>query len=152
MDTETTTKTPWHLWLIGALATAWNAIGPYDYIQTQTGNLDYFKSSEEMMGVDGATALAYFQDLPAWIDACWALGVWGALIGSILLLLRSRYAVWSFAISLFGLAGSTFGQLARGMPEWASGGSNTIFTIVIWSIATFLLIYAVSMRNKGVLR
>ena len=32
----------------------------------------------------------------------WALGVWLALLGSILLLMRSRWAVWSFGLSLVG--------------------------------------------------
>lgn len=145
-------KTPWHLWVVGALSTFWNLIGPYDYIQTQTGNMEYMAGAEEMMGVDAQTAMDYFAGFPAWMDAAWAFGVWGALAGSLLLLLRSKWAVIAFAVSLAGLAVSTFGQLARGMPEWASGGANTVISIVIWSIATFLLIYAASMRKKGFLR
>jgi hypothetical protein len=43
----------------------------------------------------------------------WALGVWGALAGSMLLLLRSRRAVTAFAASLVGLAVSTGYQLTH---------------------------------------
>lgn len=144
--------TPLHLWAVGAVTLLWNAFGAYDYTQTQLGNLDYFESMSVSMGVAPAEALAYFQGFPAWVHAFWACGVWGALVGSILLLLRRRFAVWSFALSLVGLAGTTVYQATSETPEWAQGGFATIISLVIWSLATFLLIYAVSMRRRGVLR
>ena len=41
-------------------------------------------------------------------------------------------------------------QTVTPKPDWADAATG--MTIVIWSVATFLLIYAVSMRRKGVLR
>lgn len=145
-------KTPWHLWVIGIVTLAWNAFGANDYTQTQLANLDYFESMSENMDVAPREALAYFQGFPAWADALWALGTWSAVVGSALLLFRSRFAIWAFAISLLGLAGTTVFQLTNDTPDWASGGFATVMSVVIWSIATFLLIYSVSMKNKGVLR
>ena len=146
------TKTPWHLWVVGIVGTLWNAFGANDYYQTQAGNLEYMAGAADTMGVGAQGAMDYFQSFPAWVDAFWALGVWGALAGTILLLLRTKYAVWAFAISLLGLAGTSVYQLVSETPEWATGTMNTVITIVIWSIATFLLIYSISMRDKGVLR
>jgi hypothetical protein len=40
--------------------------------------------------------------MPAWMTGVWAIGVWGALAGSVLLLLRSKWAVHVFAASLAG--------------------------------------------------
>jgi hypothetical protein len=145
-------KAPWHLWVIGFVSLAWNAFGANDYTQTQLGNLDYFESMSANMGASPQEALDYFQSFPAWADSFWALGTWGALLGSLLLLFRSRFAVWAFAASLIGLAGTTMFQLLNTTPEWASGGMATIMSLVIWSVATFLLIYAISMRKQGVLR
>ena len=145
-------KTPWHLWVVGVISLLWNAFGANDYLQTQLGNLDYMETMMADMGVSPEDALAYFNGFPGWVHAFWALGVWGSVLGSVLLLLRLRYAVWAFAISLLGLAGTTLYQVTSEQPEWATSGMSMIMSIVIWSLATFLLIYAVSMQNKGVLR
>ncbi len=150
--TPTERRAPWHLWAVGVVSLLWNAFGANDYLQSQLGNRDYLGGMSESMGVTADEMIVYIDSFPAWVVAFWALGVWGALIGSVLLLLRSRYAVWAFAVSLLGLAGSTIYQLATPQPDWTGGGMATIMNIVIWSIATFLLIYAVSMKNKGVLR
>jgi len=119
---------------------------------TQLGNLSYIEGMVADTGVSAAEALAHYGAYPAWVHAAWALGVWGAVLGSLLLLLRQRFAAWAFALSLLGLAGTAFYQVTSEQPEWVTGGSSTVISIVIWSIATFLLIYAVSMKNKGVLR
>lgn len=145
-------KTPWHLWAVGLISLAWNAFGANDYTQTQLGNLDYFEGMSQSMGVAPQEALSYFESFPAWADAFWAMGTWGAALGSLLLLFRTRFAVWSFAVSLLGLAGTTVYQLITERPDWATGTMATIMSVVIWSVATFLLIYSVSMRRKGVLR
>ena len=145
-------KTPLHVWIVGALSLLWNSFGAYDYTQTHLGSLAYIQSMMGDIGVPPEQVLAYFQGYPAWATALWACGVWGALLGSALLLLRSRFAFDAFAVSLAGLAGSTVYQLAAGVPEWLAGATNTGVHIAIWSAAIFLLIYALSLRRKGVLR
>ena len=89
---------------------------------------------------------------PYWLDATWALGVWGGLIGSVLLLTRSRYAVSAFTVSLVGLAGNTLSQLAlpETSPHLDSGGGIALHAAV-WTIAIGLLVYAVQGRRRGVL-
>lgn len=152
MDRRLTASTPWHLWVVGLVSLAWNAFGANDYLQTQMGNLEYYESMMEGIDATPEQVLAYFQSYPAWMHGAWAVGVWGAVLGSLLLLLRSRFAVPVFALSLLGLAVTTVYQVIEGQPEWAQGTATTAISIVIWSIATFLLIYAASMRAKGVLR
>lgn len=143
-------RTPWHVWVVGIVSLLWNGFGANDYLQTQLGNLAYFETMMGGMDVAPTEVLAYFQSFPVGVQASWALGVWGALAGSILLLFRKRFAVWAFAISLLGLAVNTLYQVLTPQPEWVE--TSAPMTIVIWSIATFLLIYAVSMKRKGVLR
>lgn len=143
--------TPWHLWVVGIVSLAWNAFGANDYVQTQAGNLDYFRQMSASIGTTPEIALAYFAGFPAWAVFFWALGVWGAVAGSVLLLLRKRWAIHAFAIALAGLAGTTSYQVITEAPDWASGGFARVMAIVIWSVTTFLLVYAISMRRKGVL-
>ena len=142
--------TPWHLWVVGGLSLLWNCFGATDYTMSQLRNETWLNAGAEAMGVTAAEMIAYIDSFPAWMHAFWALGVWGAFVGSILLLMRSRYAVWSFAASLLGLAVTTLYRVVTPQPEWMQG--DVAMNLAIWSIATFLLIYAVSMRNKGVLR
>src|SRR5687767_4451129 len=85
-------KAPWHLWVIGIVSLLWHCFGGYDYIMSQTRNADYMRMMTEPYGIDTQLALEYFDSFPLWADTAWALGVWGAVAGSILLLIRSRYA------------------------------------------------------------
>ena len=143
---------PWHLWVVGGLSLLWNAFGAYDYTMTQSGNAAYLHAAAEQMGVTAQQAYEYFSSFPAWMVAFWALGVWGALAGSVLLLLRTRFAFAAFALSLLGLAVSTAYQVTASSPDWLETSTDSTMTIVIWSVAAFLLIYAFSMTMKRVLR
>jgi hypothetical protein len=137
-------RTPAHLWVVGAVSLLWNLFGCYDYLMSKLSPESYFAS----MGMSAASS-AFMATLPAWLTVFWALGVWGSLAGSLLLLVRSRHAVTAFAVSLLGLAVSQFyQQFMMVMPEPPPLG----LTIVIWSALVFFLIYARSMAAKGVLR
>jgi len=139
-------KRPLHLWIVGALATVWNAFGAFDYLMTQTHNEAYLANFTDPQR-------AYFDSFPIWMEACWAFGVWGGLLGALLLLLRSRHAVAAFAVSLAGLAASTVYQYVLSTPpaEMMSGAMIGM-NIAIWAIAIGSLWYAVRMRKAGVLR
>ena len=143
-------RRPLHLWVVGIVSLLWNCVGALDYTMSQLRNETYLGASASGMGIKVSDMIAYINSFPAWAHACWALGVWGALAGSALLLAKSRFAVWAFGVSLLGLAGTTAYQALSLRPAWAEKAD--LMPIVIWSIATFLLIYAMSMRNKGVLR
>jgi hypothetical protein len=143
---EGSTRAPVHFWIVAVLAAVWNAFGCFDYLMTQTRNADYLAHFTD-------SQRAYFESFPMWMEACWAFGVWGGMAGALLLLLRSRYAVAAFAVSLAGLAISTFYQyvLSTPPPEMMAGGMIAM-NIVIWAVAIGLLLYAMRMRRNGVLR
>lgn len=145
-----TRKTPWHLWAVGGLSLAWNLMGVTDYTLSQLGNRTWLGAAAKNMGVTADDMIAYIDSFPAWMHAFWALGVWGAIAGSILLLARSRHAAWAFAVSLLGLGVTQFYRILTPQPEWV--GNDLALNLMLWSLATFLLIYAVSMHRKGVLR
>ena len=100
-------KAPWHLWAVGLVGLLWFAGGAYDYVQTQSRNMDYIGAAADAVGLPAEVILDYFHSYPLWADICWALGVWGSIAGGVLLLLRSRFAFHALVISLIGLAGST---------------------------------------------
>ena len=146
MEDALPAKTPVHLWIVGILSTLWNAFGAFDYVMTQSDN-------EAYMSQFPAEQRAYYETFPVWLDAAWALGVWGALAGSLLLLARSRHAVTAFAISLLGLAVSTIYTFGFSQPpEGLMSGIVIIMNIVIWAACIALLLYARRQAARGVLR
>ena len=148
-DNSMTVRTPWHLWLVGVLSLLWNGFGGYHFIMTTTQGEAYFSAS----GFDQAM-IDYYNAMPAWMYVPWVLGVWGAVAGSILLLMRSRFAVWAFALSLLGAVVSlVYGQFINPMPALpAEMAMMKWMPYVIALIAAFLAWYAWSMSKKGVLR
>ena len=152
MNKAARAKAPWHLWVLGVLSLLWFAGGANDYVMTKTENAAYLGMAAENMGTSVETILAYFNGYPAWATVCWALGVWGAVAGAILLLFRSRFAFHALLISLAGLAGSTLYTFTSDIPpEFASTG-QLVFTALIWASVVGLAAYARAMTRAGVLR
>lgn len=139
-------RTPAHLWIVGILAVLWNGFGCFDYLMTQTRNADYLA-----MFTDAQRA--YFESFPAWMEGAWAVGVWGGLLGSLLLLARSRWAVIAFALSLLGLAGgTTYQYILTSPPAEMSSPGMIAMNVAIWAVCIGLFVYAREMRRKGFLR
>jgi len=140
-------KTPLHLWAVGVVSLLWNAFGAVDYTMTKLKNMSYLAGMTPEQQ-------AFLFGFPLWANIGWALGVWGSLIGSILLLARSRHATAAFAISLLGLAINSAYQFGvRGADlQQLFGIGPMIFTAVIAAIIIALLLYARAMAAKGVLR
>lgn len=145
----TDTKAPTHLWIVGILSLIWNAFGGYDYTMTRTRNMNYLAG----MGGDPNSILAYIDAMPMYAQIGWGLGVWGGLLGAILLLMRSRFAVHSFAASLLGAVVSFAAQYMGPPPpaEMASGAMKYIPLLIIL-LAAAQLWYAGRERRAGVLR
>jgi hypothetical protein len=138
-------KTPWHLWVVGLISLFWNAMGGLDYTLSHIHNAQY-------LGKMTPEQSAWLSGFSIWATSFWALGVWGAIAGSLLLLLRSRYAVPAFGVSLVGLIGSHIYQFASTPPAGMNTAAGTAFAVVLALVAVALLWYARHMRNRGILR
>ncbi|MBK6708425.1 MAG: hypothetical protein IPG54_13435 [Sphingomonadales bacterium] len=145
MDMES--KTPVSHWIISGLSLVWNAFGAVDYTMTQSGNEAYLAQFTPEQR-------AYFEGFPAWMEAAWALGIWGAVAGSLLLLMRSRHAVTAFGVSLFGLLVSTIWQFGLSGADVMKifGTGPMVMTAFIWLVAIALFLYARKKRDAGLLR
>lgn len=152
MATTAEGRTPAHLWIVATLATLLNAFGCYDYTMTRMRDTAYIAKS--MPGVDPNVALAWVDSMPVYAQIGWGLGVWFGLLGSLLLFLRSRWAVWSLIVSLVGAILSLGYQIALAppMPGAAGSGAMKLIPVVILLITVFFAWYALTMQKKGVLR
>lgn len=148
---ETATKAPVHLWIVGIPALLWNCIGPIDYTMTRMRNTEYLQMA--MPTVDPNAMLAWVDAFPIYAQFGWGLGVWMGLIGSILLLLRHRWALPAFALSLIGAVLGLGYQIIAAPPlAGAEGAMFQIMPYIIILVAIALLLYAQTMRTRGVLR
>jgi hypothetical protein len=152
MENVSVERAPVHLWIVGGLATLWNAFGGYDYVMTRTRNLDYLAGM--LPKVDPQATLAWIDGFPVWAQFGWGLGVWMGLLGSVLLLVRNRWAVHALALSLLGAVLSLGYQIVAA-PPLAGAEGDPMFTVmpyVLLAVAVGLFLYARAMAKKGVLR
>jgi hypothetical protein len=146
---ETTTpassNAPWHLWLVGVIALAWNAFGAYDYLATMIPIESYLaRFTPEQR--------AFFDGYPVWATSAWAIAIWGSVLGSLALLFRSRWAVWLFGVVLVAMVVSYIYTLLLSNGLEIMGPGALVFTIVIFVVAIGLLLYSRAMATRGVLR
>ncbi len=153
MDQAQAGRTPVHLWIVGVLALLWNGIGCYDYLMTRMRNLDYFRSMAP--DTDPEAMLAWVDAFPIYAQFGWGLGVWMGLLGSILLLMRHRWAVPVFALSLVGAILGLGYQIFLAPPPPPPMGGSTMAMLMPWVIiiiAAVLYYYANRQKQAGVLR
>lgn len=144
-------RTPIHLWIVGTLALLWNGLGAFDYLMTRLRNEEYLAAA--VPGVDPQAVLAWVDAFPIYAQFGWGLGVWGGLVGAVLLLMRNRWAVAVFGASLVGaLLGLGYQILFAPPLPGMAGASHEIMPFVIILVALALFVYARAMRAKGVLR
>ena len=142
------TKTPgrpWHLWLIGIIGGLWSSIGVISFMLTQM-------NVEAVMSRFPPQQREYFESFPLWAVAFWAIGVFGGVIGCLLLLLKNRLAFHVLLASVIGAIASSLGGLFfLGGMEVMGETSELGLTVVPVFVAAFLTHYARAMNKKGVL-
>jgi len=151
MATTAQARTPIHLWIVGVLSLLWNSFGCFDYLMTRMRNTEYLASA--MPSVDPNAMLAWIDGFPLYAQIGWGLGVWMGLLGSVLLLIRNRWAVWSYGLSLLGAVMGLGYQIALAPP--LAGADRTIdklMPVVIILVALGQFLYARAMEKKAVIR
>ena len=144
MKTSTVAPVPAHFWIVGITSLIWNAFGAFDYFMTVARNRAYRAHFPPEM-------VSLINEFPDAVIVAWAVGAWGAAIGSILLLARNRFAVQAFGLSLLGLVANTGYILALGIPKAMMTPAMIAMTITVWIVAVFLLLYSIRMRRAGLL-
>lgn len=120
-------KTPVWFWIVGVVALIWNSFGAVDYILTQTGNEAYLAAFTEEQ-------LAFYLGFPLWYEAVWAIAVWTAVLGSLALLIRSKYAAPVFLVSLvFFLVSAAYLFGFTAAYDLMGGIGGVIFSLVIFA-------------------
>src|SRR6516164_5738396 len=91
-----TPRTPLQFWAVGILSLFWNGFLASDYVAAQSRSVAYLS----VVTNDVNASLVWADSSPQWAIAAWAISVWSAVAGSLLLLFRSRYSVIAFLVAL----------------------------------------------------
>jgi len=145
--TDASVKTPWHLWLVGLIAVLFNFIGVYDFVMSMAQGATYQASA-------GMTPeqIAHHQQMPSWMYVVWAVGVFGAFLASLLLLLRRKQALPVFVLSLAAFFVSLLYHYVLTDGGAVLGQQMAIASAVIAGLLVFFSWYAWLMTQRGVLR
>ena len=140
-------KTTWHLWLVGIFAVMFNAIGVFDFVMSMAKGAEYQASA-------GMTPdqIAHYQAMPGWMTVVWAVGVFGAFLASILLLLRRKLAWPLFLVSLTAFLVSLLYTYVLTNGGAVMGRQMAIMSAVIAALLIGFSAYSRVMARRGVLR
>lgn len=127
--------------IAAALGLGWSLFGVYQFWTSGT-------SSESGLMASGMTAeqAALYAGLPLWMTAVFAVGVFGGVIGSVLLLMRNPLARPVLAASLLGYVALFIGDWALGVFA-AFGASQVAVLSLVVAIAAGLLWLANDARR-----
>jgi len=135
-------KTPWHVWVVGVLVILWNGSGAFTIMSAQAGMLPNISADEA----------AYYAAQPLWLVISTDIALISAIAAGVALLLRSRAAVWLFALSLAAILLNDSYELINGTSRMFANQRALIVTCIILVLAILELVYARAMAKRGVLK
>ncbi len=140
-------KAPWHIWLVGLIALLFNSVGVFDFVMSMLQGAKYQASA-------GMTPdqIAHYQQMPSWMMVVWAVGVFGAFLASILLMLRRKQASLVFIVSLAAFLVSLLYTYVLTNGGAVMGQQMAITSAVIAGLLVFFSWYSRDMARRGVLR
>jgi hypothetical protein len=136
-----TTNRPWHLWVVAVLTLLWNGLGAVTIALAQAGRLSGLSADEA----------AYYAAQPLWLMISTNIATFAPLAAAVVLLVRSRLAVWLFGVSLALVLVNNVYDLTAGTSRMLANQGALIVTIIIAVIAVLQLVYANAMKKRSVL-
>lgn len=142
---STQAKLPAWFWVITVGAIIWTLVGVASYITDVT-------MSDEALGALPVEQREIYEARPAWVVGVYAIAVFSALIGAVMLALRKSLATPFLGASLAAVI-VQFGFVLFGMNAIATlGASAAIFPGVIVIIGAFMLWFSMQAKTRGWLK
>ena len=133
------------IWMIGGLALAWNVFGVVQFLNTLAA------TPHSLMAAGlSAHQAAVMMGYPVWMTVAFAIGVFGGVAGSVLLLLGRKLAGPVFHTSLVGYLALYLGDIIHGVFA-AMGAPQIIILSVVVAIAAGLSWTAQRLAARGYL-
>lgn len=137
----TANKPPIWFWVITVLTLVWNIMGVMAYL------------GQAYMPTEALTVLPqneqdFYNNMPAWVTAAFAIAVFSGTLGCIALIFRKKWAYSLFIISIIGVIGqTTYNLFIQDYVELS--GVRIIMPIMIIVIGVFLIWFSNYSQKKG---
>ncbi|AXT59714.1 hypothetical protein D1816_04865 [Aquimarina sp. AD10] len=124
-------KPPIWFWIIAILALLWNIMGVLAYLAQA------YITDEAIASLPEAEQ-SFYNNMPAWVTAAFAIAVFAGALGCILLLLRKKIASILFILSLIGIVMQTTYNFFL-QDFIVLSGSRMVMPILVLLVAIFLI-------------
>lgn len=139
--TDKTNKPTSAFWIISALAILWNIMGVIAY-------LGQAYMTEEVLATLPKGEQEYYNNVPAWVTAAFAIAVFAGVFGCVGLLMRKKWATILFVISLIAvIAQFTYNFLIQSDMEVTT--IHMIWSFVVIIIAILLIFLSRKSEKEG---
>jgi len=128
-------------WIISVLALLWNIMGVVAY-------LGQAYMTEEVLKALPLTEQEYYNNVPAWVTAAFAIAVFAGVFGCVGLLMKKKWATILFIISLISvIAQFTYNFLIQTDMEVTT--IHMIWSFVVIIIAILLIFLSRKSAKEG---
>lgn len=128
-------------WIISVVALLWNIMGVIAYLGQAYMTETVLKALPE-------DEQAYYNNVPAWVTGAFAIAVFAGVFGCLGLLVRKKWAIILFVISIIAvIAQSTYNLYIQKFMEVPL--QHMIWSLVVILIAIFLVWFSRNAAKKG---
>lgn len=142
MSEETSPAAPRSFWIIAGLSLVWNLIGIAAFFADVT-------MSEQALTALPEAQRAFYDNVPAWATAAYAVAVCGGVIGCLLLLLRKSWATPVLIVSLVGVVVQMYHAYVIENAVEAMGSGIVFMSATITFISILLVWYSRFAASRG---
>lgn len=135
-------KPPLWFWAVSAAMLLWNGLGAMAYVADATITADALNALPE-------AERALRASRPAWATAAFAVAVFGGVVGCLLLLVRSRWALPVLVLSLLGVAVQMTHAFLIANSYEVYGPVGLITPALVLMFSLFLVWFARRARARG---
>ncbi len=136
------TRAPGWFMLAAILAVLWNGVGVAQFLQQAS-------MTPDTVALLTPERQALHTGTPGWANAAFGVAVFAGLLGSLLLVMRSRHSVTLLQISLLGVLAQMFHAVILARAAQVLGPQGLIMPLVVTAIAVFLVLLSFKARIKG---
>lgn len=135
----------WHGWITGLVFMAFGCLSAFDHVMSLVQGESYYRAS----GMS-EQQIAHFSSVPLWAVLAWTASVWGSLLGATALLLRRRFALPMFSVSV---AGSVIYILYSFVFSAGREAMGVLWPMpfIVTALTGFVVVYCWSLIKKGTL-
>lgn len=145
MESSAKTSAPVWFWVISVIALLW-------YLMDMSAFFMRVLMTDVAMNAMPENQQHFYQNIPLWVNIVFACEVFGGTLGSIALLLRKKWALLLFVVSIFGVLSQTSYLWFLTDHVSTLGTPAVVMPLVAILIGIGMIVLAKSAISRGWLR